>query len=56
LVIGSTLRALWMGLELSRRQALDLADLMVRIGSDPNLLVSGQTNFNEAPRPKPRLR
>ena len=51
-----TLRALWMGLEVSRRQALDHAFLFTHVGTDPALLVEGQERFTTGKRIEWRLR
>jgi len=56
LVIQGTMRGLWMGRELSRRQALDLAHFVVRIGSDASAFWEGQQRFQSGDRPKPRIR
>ena len=51
-----TLRALWMGLEVSRRQALDHAFLFTHVGTDPALLEEGQERFTTGQRIEWRLR
>jgi enoyl-CoA hydratase/carnithine racemase len=56
LAIGGTVRALWTGLELSRRQALDQAFLFTNIGTDPALLAEGQSAFTSGKRIEWRLR
>lgn len=56
LTVTATVRALWMGLELSRQQALGLAPLILRIGSDPDTLASGQATFTGHQRPQYRIR
>jgi enoyl-CoA hydratase/carnithine racemase len=56
LAIGGTVRALWAGLELSRRQALDLAFLFTNVGTDPALLAAGQERFTSGKRIDWRLR
>ena len=43
--IQGTVRSLWAGLELSRRQALEVANFLCRIGSDPRELIKGQERF-----------
>ena len=53
--IQGTVRALWAGVELSRRQALEVANFLCRIGSDPRELIKGQERFS-APRKEWRLR
>jgi enoyl-CoA hydratase/carnithine racemase len=53
--IQGTVRALWAGLELSRRQALEVANFLCRIGSDPRELIKGQERFG-GPRKEWRLR
>jgi enoyl-CoA hydratase/carnithine racemase len=42
LAVGGTVRALWTGLELSRRQALDHAYLFTHVGTDPDQLADGR--------------
>jgi enoyl-CoA hydratase/carnithine racemase len=56
LAIGGTVRALWMGQELSRRQALDLAYLYTRIGTDRDVIIEGQAKFASGNRPQWRVR
>ncbi len=56
LAVGATVRALWMGLELSRRQALDLAFLFTNVGTDPEQLAAGQERFTSGGRIDWRLR
>ncbi len=56
LAVQGTLRALWMGLELSRRQALDHAFLFTHVGTDPALLEEGQERFSSGKRIEWRLR
>jgi enoyl-CoA hydratase/carnithine racemase len=51
-----TLRALWMGLEVSRRQALDHAFLFTHVGTDRTLLEEGQAQFTGGKRIEWRLR
>ncbi len=56
LAIQGTLRALWMGLEVSRRQALDHAFLFTNVGTDPAALAEGQERFTSGKRIEWRLR
>jgi enoyl-CoA hydratase/carnithine racemase len=56
LAIGGTLRALWLGLEVSRRQALDHAFLFTAVGTDPEQLRAGQSRFSSGSRIDWRLR
>jgi enoyl-CoA hydratase/carnithine racemase len=56
LAVQGTLRALWMGLELSRRQALDHAFLITRVGTDKASLEEGQARFTSGKRIEWRLR
>ena len=51
-----TVRALWTGLELSRRQALDLMYLYTNVGNDPDSLAEGQRRFTSGTRVEWRLR
>jgi enoyl-CoA hydratase/carnithine racemase len=55
-VIQGTMRALWTGLEVSRRQGIELANLFTRIGSDADAFRQGQERFESGKRPKWRLR
>jgi enoyl-CoA hydratase/carnithine racemase len=50
LAVQGTLRALWTGLELSRRQALDHAFLFTNIGTDAASLAEGQAQFSSGQR------
>jgi enoyl-CoA hydratase/carnithine racemase len=56
LAIQGTMRALWTALEVSRHQAIELANLFTRIGSDPEAFRAGQQRFQSGQRPKWRLR
>ena len=56
LAVQGTLRALWMGLEVSRRQALDHAFLFTHVGTDRALLGQGQEQFTPGKRIEWRLR
>jgi enoyl-CoA hydratase/carnithine racemase len=50
LAVQGTVRALWSGLELSRRQALDHAFLFTNIGTDAASLAEGQARFSSGQR------
>lgn len=54
--VQGTVRAIWMGRELSRLQALDTGRILIRLGSDPKALFEGQQAFQSGERKKPRLR
>ena len=56
LAIQGTMRALWTGLEVSRRQGLEVANLFTRIGNDPEAFRQGQARFASGQRPKWNLR
>ena len=56
LATQGTLRALWMGRELSRRQALDQAYLLTALGTDKASLAEGQERFSSGSRVEWRLR
>ena len=56
LVVQGTMRALWTALEVSRKQAIDLANLFTRIGSDPRAFREGQERFASGERPQWRMR
>jgi enoyl-CoA hydratase/carnithine racemase len=50
LAVQGTVRALWTGLELSRRQALDHAFLFTNIGTNAASLAEGQARFSSGQR------
>ncbi len=54
--IQGTVRSLWTARELSRRQALDMGRVIIRVGSDPDSLYAGQQSFQSGERIKPRIR
>jgi enoyl-CoA hydratase/carnithine racemase len=56
LAIQGTMRALWTGLEVSRQQGIELANLFTRIGNDAVAFAEGQKRFESGQRPKPNLR
>jgi enoyl-CoA hydratase/carnithine racemase len=56
LAVQGTMRALWTGLEVSRSQGVEVANLFTRIGSDPDAFRQGQERFSSGQRPKWRLR
>jgi enoyl-CoA hydratase/carnithine racemase len=56
LATQGTLRALWAGRELSRRQALDLGWAFVNLGTNQSSLDEGQATFATGTRAKPRVR
>ena len=56
LAVQGTVRALWTGLELTRRQALDHAFLFTNIGTDATSLAEGQERFTSGKRIEWRLR
>jgi enoyl-CoA hydratase/carnithine racemase len=56
LAIQGTMRALWTGLELSRHQGIEVANLFTRIGNDAAAFKAGQARFESGQRPKWRLR
>ena len=56
LAIQGTMRALWTALEVSRQQALDMANLFTRIGSDAAAFKAGQDRFASGERVSWRLR
>jgi enoyl-CoA hydratase/carnithine racemase len=56
LVIQGTMRALWTALEVPRSQAIGLANLFTRIGSDAAAFKAGQERFASGERPKWHLR
>jgi len=56
LAVQGTMRALWTGLEVSRQQGIQLANLFTRIGSDAATFRAGQERFMSGRRPRWRLR
>ncbi|MGH9138226.1 MAG: enoyl-CoA hydratase/isomerase family protein [Acidimicrobiales bacterium] len=56
LAIQGTMRALWTALEVPRSQAIGLANLFTRIGSDADALKAGQDRFTSGERPTWRMR
>jgi enoyl-CoA hydratase/carnithine racemase len=56
LVVQGTMRAIWTALELSRKQAIDMANLFTRIGSDAAAFKAGQERFASGKRVDWRLR
>jgi len=56
LAIQGTMRALWTALEVSRKQAIDVANLFTRVGSDAAAFQAGQDRFASGERPRPRTR
>ncbi|GIW40508.1 MAG: enoyl-CoA hydratase [Candidatus Binatia bacterium] len=56
LAVQGTVRALWMGRELPRSQALAMAYALVGLGTDRESLRQGQEAFASGRRPKWRLR
>ncbi|HEX6418995.1 MAG TPA: enoyl-CoA hydratase/isomerase family protein [Acidimicrobiales bacterium] len=56
LVVQGTLRALWTALEVPRTQAIGLANLFTRIGSDAAAFRAGQERFATGERVRWRLR
>jgi len=54
--VQATLRTLWAGRELSRRQALDLGNTFLNLGMDEASLAEGQGVFSSRHRPEPRVR
>src|SRR5687767_10068809 len=56
LVVQGTMRALWTALEVPRTQAIGLANLFTRIGSDAAAFKAGQDRFASGERPRWTLR
>ena len=56
LVVQGTMRALWTALEIPRTQAIGLANLFTRIGSDAAAFKAGQERFASGQRPNWTLR
>ena len=56
IAIQGTVRALWAARELSRRHALDMGKILIRVGSDRDTLFAGQQAFASGERKQPRIR
>ena len=56
LVIQGTMRAIWTALEVARTQAIGLANLFTRIGSDAGAFKAGQDRFSSGQRVEWRKR
>jgi enoyl-CoA hydratase/carnithine racemase len=56
LAVQGTMRALWTALHVPRLQAIELANLFTRIGSDAAAFKAGQDRFASGERPQWRLR
>jgi enoyl-CoA hydratase/carnithine racemase len=56
LAVQGTMRALWTALEVSRHQAIEIAHLFTRIGSDADAFRQGQERFASGQRVEWRLR
>jgi enoyl-CoA hydratase/carnithine racemase len=56
LAIQGTMRALWTALEMPKSQAIGMANLFTRIGSDAAAFKAGQERFASGERPKWELR
>ena len=56
LAIQGTMRAIWTALDVPRSQAIGLANLFTRIGSDPAAFEAGQARFASGQRVEWRLR
>ena len=56
LAVQGTLAALWTALEVSRSQAIGVAHLFTRIGTDAAAFREGQARFASGRRPEWRLR
>ncbi|MCU1451920.1 MAG: enoyl-CoA hydratase/carnithine racemase [Acidimicrobiales bacterium] len=54
--VQATLRTLWAGRELSRRQALDLGNTFLNLGMSEEGLLEGQRTFASGKRIEPRTR
>jgi enoyl-CoA hydratase/carnithine racemase len=52
LAVQGTMRALWTALEVPRTQAIGLANLFTRIGSDAAAFKEGQERFASGERPR----
>ncbi len=56
LAVQGTMRAIWTAQEVSRQQAIELANLYIRVGSDAEAFKAGQERFASGQRPPWKLR
>jgi enoyl-CoA hydratase/carnithine racemase len=56
LAVQGTMRALWTALEMPKAQAIGVANLFTRVGSDARAFKEGQDRFASGQRPEWRLR
>lgn len=54
--VQGTVRSIWLARELGRSQALDLAEVYIGLGSDPDAIAEGQRRFAGGDRITPRVR
>ncbi|MFV2178544.1 enoyl-CoA hydratase/isomerase family protein [Actinomadura sp. LOL_016] len=54
--VQATVRAVWYAQELTQRQALDVGEMLVHLGTDYESLAEGQQAFNSKSRSRWRLR
>ncbi len=54
--VQGTVRAMWMGLDTSRTVAMELAPLVVRLGTTADNITQGQAGFTSGQRPEYRTR
>ena len=55
-VVQATVRAIWMGRDLGRKDALDMGKLLIELGNTPESLREGQKVFSSGQRVEWRLR
>jgi enoyl-CoA hydratase/carnithine racemase len=54
--IQATVRAIWYAKELSHKQALDVGEMLVQLGTNQETMAEGQATFASGRRPEWRLR
>jgi enoyl-CoA hydratase/carnithine racemase len=54
--VMGTVRALWMGLHVNRRDAINMAPMVVKLGTDSENVKAGQAAFTDKSRPDYRVR
>jgi enoyl-CoA hydratase/carnithine racemase len=54
--VEGTVRALWTAMELSRAQALDMADNIIALGNQPEAIAEGLATFRSGQRSEGKLR
>jgi len=56
IAVQGTVRGMWMGLDVPRKVGIELAPLVVRLGTQTDNIRAGQSAFHSGERPKYRIR